>query len=200
MQKLLRNLSLVLFGLFVGAFGATGSQAFAATFGTCEGDALTGVTPNAGCTLVEGVSNDDEAAMNMSPGAFGITTWTFLGRDNFSPEAGDIDIFSTGTAIEGTFSFDSSIIAGYTSVALVLKSAASADPCAVIGYLLQPGQTSGSFSSPFLCQAGNQQDISHLTIYGDSATRVPLPAGAVLLLTALVGLGVSRYTSVRRPV
>lgn len=169
----------------------TGPSAAAATFATCEGTVATAVDPNAGCTELIGVVNDDTAAMNMAPGAFGETTWEFIGRDNAQPETGDIDIFTGTDFITGGFSFDGALTAGFSKVSLVLKSAASADPCPVIAYLLEDGQTSGTYDSPFLCRQGSQQALSHLTLYGISATApVPLPAvGAGGLALALVLLG-----------
>ena len=165
--------------------------AAAATFADCEGDVLTGVSPNAGCTELIGVVNDDAAAMNMAPGAFGETTWEFIGRDNAQPETGDIGIFTGTDFITARFSFDGALTAGFSKVSLVLKSAASADPCAVIAYLLEDGQTSGTYDSPFLCRQGSQQELSHLTLYGIRGTApVPLPAvGAGGLALALVLLG-----------
>jgi hypothetical protein len=176
------------------AAGAMTTTAAEAAVVDCAGIAGIGdaVSPNAGCNELLGVNNDDAAAMNAAP-AFGITTWTFLGRDNWDPEIGDVDIFDTGDAITGTFSFAASLIAGYADVALVLKSGATADPCAVIAYRLQPGQTTGSFDSPFLCPgAGQPQEISHLTLYGANLQPVPLPAGAVLMLSGAAGLALMR--------
>ena len=117
--------------------------ASAVTFGACSEAAASAVSPNAGCTLVLDAVNDSAGVMNTAPGAFGFTTWRFIGRDNNEPEAGDIDIWATGDWVSGTFSFDPGLVAGFSGVALVLKSAASADPCSVIAYLLEPGQTSG---------------------------------------------------------
>lgn len=183
--------------LLVAASVLSATGAKAVSFTPCSGTVAIAVSPNAGCTAIVGPANDDAGVMNTAPGAFGITDWHFIGRDNAQPETGDIDIWSGGTWLSGTFSFDAALTAGFSSVALVLKSAASANPCAVIGYLLQPGQTSGSFSSPFLCQQGSQQEISHFTLYG-STSPVPLPAAAPLLGGALALLGAAGWRRRRK--
>ncbi|MEE4118265.1 MAG: hypothetical protein V2I65_04550 [Paracoccaceae bacterium] len=190
--------------LFAGSW--TYEARAATTFNACTGTfagLADGLTPNVGCAGITGVSNDSAGVLNTAPGLFGLTDWVFLGRDNTDSEAGDIDLLTfTGTGnTQGTFSFTPSLVNGYQSVAIVLKSGASAEPCGIAGYLLGSGVTSGSFSSPFLCPSAQPEDISHATLYGSTTSLEPIPLpGALGLLVAGMGMvAAMRRTSRRAP-
>jgi hypothetical protein len=172
----------------------TAPDARAVTFSDCTTEVAGGITPSLDCVQITDVSNDSEAVMNTPPGAFGLTDWTLIGRDNSDTpdsDAGEYAIFPDANTITGTFTIDAGVYDTYESLALVLKAGASAQPCGIAGYLLPDGTTSGSYSSPFRCPAGTAvQDISHMTLYG-SVSEVPLPAAAPLLIGGLSILGLA---------
>ena len=59
------------------------------------------------------------------------------------------------------------------------------------GVWLFDGNDADSFFGTFSIAWTNSNDASHLSIYGSPAAAIPLPAGGILLLTALGGLGVA---------
>jgi hypothetical protein len=170
-------------------------RANAVTFLECASASAAAVTPSADCVELNGVSNDSAAVMNTPPGAFGLTDWVFIGRENIEPDAGDIELITWEPDIlSGAFSFDPSLVAGYQSVAFILKGAASSATCTAFAYLLEPGQTSGSWASPFVCGQGDPQQVSHATLYASASTpsAIPVPAALPLLVAGLAGLGLLR--------
>lgn len=156
------------------------------------------VTLNAGCQI--GSTNNDKIAppplqVNADM-MFGFGDWIFAEK-GIDPEV-DIDIGLTllGTDFAGTWQIDN-IWPLVDDVMLVLKSANATDvaPNTYVGYLLQNGESSGTYSTPFLKISDKEKEkaISHISAYirGEDIS-VPEPGTVALLGVALAGLGFGR--------
>ncbi|WP_299478981.1 VPLPA-CTERM sorting domain-containing protein [uncultured Roseibium sp.] len=133
-------------------------------------------------------SGNDTNQIDGSFPLFGMTGWV-LADKNDDTASGDGTIkFVTGPtngAKNGTWSIDT--LAGLTNVVITLKAGNGFG--AFLLDLTVPDPLSGIWSS--------SKGLSHASIYyNGTPTTVPLPAGAVLLISGLAGIGL--LTSRRR--
>jgi hypothetical protein len=137
---------------------------------------------------------------------FNFADWLWAGTDNGlngvdEPGTVNIALALTGDTKEGDWSISSTVFNVYEMVMLVFKGSNAPDtiPDSYVGYLLKSVDgTSGTYVTPF-SKDGKLQDISHVSAYvrgvgscpsgNCSPTEVPLPAGILLLISALGGLG-----------
>lgn len=173
---------------------------------------------NSGCD-VGSDNNDNLGAPPIdvnSDSMFTYTDWIFAGKDNGlngqdTTTSIAINLAFSGGVQAGTWSINSAIFSTYQMVMLVFKAGNNDDitPDVYVGYLLQAiDGTSGTYSSPFtkLSNLSQVKDISHVSAYvrGSCTANcapletVPLPAGILLLISALSGLGiVARFKKIR---
>jgi hypothetical protein len=122
---------------------------------------------------------------------FGYTDWLFAEKVLEDPEQ-DIDIGLTLTGDEqgGTWSIDD-VWDSYSDVMLVFKGGGgNIEPSVYVGYLLVNGDTSGTYTTPFVNgNNGNPTDISHVSAY---VRHVPEPTSIVLVGLSLVGFAAMR--------
>ncbi|MDR6267678.1 VPLPA-CTERM sorting domain-containing protein [Roseobacter sp. N2S] len=155
-------------------------------------DVTNNVTANDGCQVISGIGNDSESAVS---GMFSITDWKQLGKVDPPPgstSGGELTL--TGGLISGTWTVTQNLLSSYGKIMLLFKAGQdhNTDPAATVGYLIST--LTGTYNSPLYKDdgTGDQRDISHVTLYVSDPSPIPLPAGGVLLLTALAGLGFAR--------
>jgi hypothetical protein len=197
------------------AFGVLlSAPASAATFTSCTSivdpvyDISTKVSGAVDCTLSNETDNDSETVVNADLGFFDITNWILGGKlgDN-----GDPGYEGTGTEVDddtgqiggqsGTYDFSAAFETTWDEIMLVFKDG---NGTTLVGYLLNNGVLSGSWATPFLnppfsAPGNGSKDVSHISVYytecppgrfcGIPVGEVPLPAGILLLISALGGLG-----------
>jgi hypothetical protein len=133
--------------------------------------------------------NDSADQVNLDT-MFGLSDWVNLGRvEGGSGTGGILTNFDSGGMLSGTWSFASSVWAGFANIMLVLKdgNAPTTIPNSYVGYLLVFGDFDGLWQSPFTNSNGTtQKQLSHMTAYG---SVIPLPAALPMFLLALGGLG-----------
>jgi len=181
---------------------------------TCNNYVKDAVTNHAGCELGS-VSQD---FLNLDPfmqvnddSIGGFSDWDFIARDNAptgggfgTSESGDTGVNTDltlvgGTTGSGTWAVAASLFNTYDNLLLVFKGGAGQviEPDKYVTYLLDGSFFNGDYLySPFInTNNNNQTGISHVSLYGQGDPNnqgpppVPLPAGGVLLLTGLIGLG-----------
>lgn len=116
---------------------------------------------------------------------FGFSNWQFLGKDESGGTLGISPEFPP-IAQSGTWNVSSFLPSGWTDALLVFKggNGNNISPQNYVAYLLKPGMTSGTWSSPFInTKNGNVADISHISLY----SRIPTPA----LLPGLIGMAIA---------
>src|SRR5262245_50164239 len=123
------------------------------------------VSPNAGCQIGT-VNNDNPLPGQVNADAmFGFTDWIFAEKGFDFAEHIDVGFAIVGDGQSGTWTLDAAVWDIYSSVMIVLKGGVgNTTPPFYVGYLLQEGQSSGSYLSPFF-NSLRRKDISHFTVY-----------------------------------
>lgn len=192
------------------AFGVLlSTPASAATFSSCAGvgyDVSGYVSGAVDCTVSDDFSNDSPppppAIVNTAPGFFDITNWLFAGKLG---ETTGLTTDATLPALSGSYSISATLASSWDQIMLVFKDGGGTT---LVGYLLD--SLSGTWQSPFVlalfpeASGNNTKDVSHISVYYTACPpgrlcsppvgEVPLPAGILLLISALGGLGfLSRF-------
>jgi hypothetical protein len=128
--------------------------------------------------------NDNAADMNTAK-FFGLTGWSFGGKQNVggANEAGVLG--SKAVQLTGSNGFSISGAGAYADVMIVLKQAQN-----FASYLVSPSTTSGTWSTSTWDIRGSG-GLSHLAVYVRGAS-VPEPATLGLLGLGLLGAGAAR--------
>jgi hypothetical protein len=158
------------------------------------GDNVTGV---ANCTVSTTANQDflNSMTVNQNGGFFGKTDWAFGGKIG---ETAGYTGQGNGAGQSGTWNIPALIQQNFKDVMLVFKSGQGTT---LVGYLLNEGVTSGSWSSPFEkaffgFNGGSIKDVSHVSVYYREAVAsnppgdVPssgAPEPTTMLGAALVG-------------
>jgi hypothetical protein len=147
------------------------------------------VAANAGCQI--GTTNNDTNGGSLRVNAdsmFGFTDWIFAEKAFESEQSIDVDLFVFGNAKGGFWFINDDVWDTYSDVMLVLKGGnGSTNLTSYVGYLLESGQDSGSYLSPFM-NGRNRKDISHISVYLRGASAVAEPTTLVLVGIGLVGI------------
>lgn len=171
---------------------ATGADA--ATCSSYQAGKVSNSTCQVGSDIGNPGQNNDSTARVNSDLMFGFSDWTSLARDNglngtdTGPNTAALNM--TGNVQSGSYAV--SPVGVFNQLMLVFKSG-NGRPDTYIGYLLSA--LTGTYTSPFLNDKNNNsKDISHVSLYGRTASvaPIPLPAAGILLMTALGGLVLAR--------
>ncbi|MBE9476542.1 MAG: VPLPA-CTERM sorting domain-containing protein [Proteobacteria bacterium] len=191
------------------AFSVSASGAYAATISSniCSTYVADSVTKTAGCELGSIGQDFLNPTLQVNDDKlFGQTDWNFIARDNApfgTSESGDIgvgtNLFIDGAPTgSGTWAIAKALFQTYGNLLLVFKGGEGAviEPDKYVGYLLDGSFFNGDYiHSPFInLNTQGQTGISHVSLYGrigenNEPPPIPLPAGGLLLLTGLAGLG-----------
>lgn len=146
------------------------------------------VVTNTGCEI--GTLENDPTSLPLvinTEGFFGSNDWNFVSKTDVN-------------ATDGTFNVAANLWNVYSSIMLIFKGPdanAPFEPNSIVGYLLNPNDTSVGYTSPFSKGTGGVTtgpdkfglaNVSHISVYGVSA--VPLPAAFPLFGGALALLGI----------
>lgn len=127
-------------------------------------------------------SGNDTNQINSSFVLFGMTGWVLSDKNDGPNGDGTIEFVTAPTngSKSGNWSIDT--LAGLTKVVITLKAGNG------FGAFLLDLTTSDPLSGTW----ASSKDLSHASIYyNGTPTIVPLPAGALLLMTGLAGLGLA---------
>ncbi len=191
----------------IAAFSISVSGTYAATVtstactGTIAGSTTTiadAVAVTSACEF--GTVSQDSVAQVNADELFSFTDWNFIAKDNDldGTDEGLVSALTlTGTTLSGNWAVDAALFDTYANLMLVFKMGSETSgftPAEYVGYLIgSKGPFAGTYLSMFQ-KNSNPGDISHVTLYGrlkdnNEPPPIPLPAGGLLLLTGLAGLG-----------
>jgi len=181
MKKILASIAITL-GM-VGAASAATVPCSAQISGLVSGASGCEISPSSNQDMVNNPLTVNTEAF------FGNADWVFEGK------IGDLGFGTgSGSGLSGSYDFSGEGVVG--QVLLIFKGGNNP----LVGYLLNSGVTSGTWSTPFVEPTfdlpGNSQaqNLSHLSVYSrtPSPSPVPLPAAGFLLIAGLGGLAALR--------
>jgi hypothetical protein len=170
----------------------------AATFG-CPAGIADNVSGSSGCqysktATQDSVSPNKPLTVNQE-GFFGLTNWNFGGKIGETAGFG-----GAGSGQHGIWNIAQVFQPTWQNAMLVFKSGAGTS---LVGYQLDKGVTSGTWTSPFeklLFDVRNTKDVSHISVYftegttgsgGGSSEAVPEPT--TMAGMAIAGAGLAAY-------
>ena len=164
-------------------------------------DVSADVSATQNCHVIESLGAGTTTPSNME-GFLSRDDWEKAGRWTKNDAAGtygSLTIGGTEPKRQGTWSVLSSVLSDYGSAVLVFRKAGK-NP-AFVAYEIT--DDAGTYASPFFKSNGvDRIGLSRITLYVSSEPdvvgaigAVPLPAGGVLLLSGLLGLGLLRRRS-----
>lgn len=171
------------------------APAYAATF-ACESSISGLVSGTSACERSDSANQDFLNTMTVNTEEFfDINNWVFGGK--IGKNAGYL---GTGEGKTGTWDISSVVENTWDNIMLVFKSGQGTT---LVGYQLEDGVTSGSWSSPFLksvfgFNGGAVKDVSHVSVYytikdpEPPVAQVPEPTTLLALGLVAGGMAVSR--------
>ncbi|MGA9378267.1 MAG: PEP-CTERM sorting domain-containing protein [Phormidium sp.] len=157
------------------------APANAFTLGSCSTSNVSGsVSCGVGEANQDSVNPKDPLTVN-EEAFFGLSDWTFDGKIGTAGYTGTGD----GSGKSGSWDISSVFQDTWNDVMLVFKSG---NGTTLTGFLLEKGQTAGSWSSPFLQPGKDPKDVSHISVYYTSGGEQP-PVSSVPEPATLMGLG-----------
>ncbi|MEX0269741.1 PEP-CTERM sorting domain-containing protein [Leptolyngbyaceae cyanobacterium UHCC 1019] len=175
------------------------APAHAATF-SCPSGTADNVSGSSGCQY-SNTANQDFVSPNKpltvnQEGFFGLTNWNFGGKIGETAGYG-----GSGSGQQGLWNIAQTLQPTWQNVMLVFKSGAGTS---LVGYQLDKGVTSGTWTSPFeklLFDVRNTKDVSHISVYfteglstgsaGGNSEAAPEPSTMAGL--AIAGAGLAAY-------
>lgn len=183
--------SIAAIGLAAASTLAMSSAAQAFTLG-CNASIANDVTGAAACGIgaadQDSVSNNSPLTVN-TESFFGFNNWSFAGKLGEGILAGA----GTKSGQSGTYNLSSIFNNSWEDVMLVFKSGRNTT---LVGYLLEDGVTSGSWSSPFdssVFNVSNTRDVSHVSVYYREGSSAAVPEPTTMAGIALAGAGLTAY-------
>ncbi|MBM0743891.1 PEP-CTERM sorting domain-containing protein [Phormidium sp. CLA17] len=168
----------------------------AATF-SCPSGTADNVSGSSGCQYSD-TANQDSVSSNKpltvnQEGFFGLTNWNFGGK--IGETAG---YNGTESGQKGLWNIAQTLQPTWQNVMLVFKSG---EGTSLVGYQLEKGVTSGTWTSPFenllFSNINKTKDVSHISVYftegvsaGNSAAA---PEPSTMAGLAIAGAGLSAY-------
>ena len=210
------SLALGLAGVFLLSVGGAPVSAATSTTLPCATSNLEGDTSgySLDCQVLD--ADNDKAEVLNAQSAFTLDDWVFASKYEIDENKYETGVSGLGFGIDGddeggAFSFDDGLWTEWSSAVILFKSAnrkakkKDGDDGLgnVVMFLIQPGQTFGSFAQSY---AGH--GISHISLYlsksdpfgGDAVQPVPtpLPAAGWMLIAGVAGLGGLRARRMRK--
>ena len=155
------------------------SPAHAATFG-CPAGTADNVSGSSGCQYSNTATQDSVTPSKPltvnQEGFFGLTNWQFGGKIGDNAGYG-----GNGSGQQGIWNIAQVFQPTWQNAMLIFKSGAGTS---LVGYQLDKGVTSGTWTSPFeklLFDVRNTKDVSHISVYftGGSVTNTPVASPPV---------------------
>ena len=163
----------------MGTAAVLASLAVTAEAATCASSATFELN---GATSAACFTGNDSNQINASFSLFGKTGWMLADKNDDNATGSPITFTTNPTNGDKSGSWEVADWAGRTTgdVVITLKAGNGFG-----AFLVKTDLNYGIWSS--------SKDLSHASIYYRGVTPVPLPAGGILLLSALAGLGFARY-------
>ena len=159
------------------------------------GETSTGVFTSAACQ--DGTTPNDSVTYLNDNSFFGINTWEFLDKVDYSDSDFNDTNFWSGNfqGTDGYFTLASDIWSRYDNLAVVLKGGNAYDltgagPVKWAAYSLVQDELDYTWIFGYNNNTTPQlKDISHMTIYGSGARPIPEPGTLLLFGAGLIGFG-----------
>ncbi len=179
--------------LAVSCAAATTTQISALQLDGAGSSLVSRVSPTIGCQIspkTQDFLNPPQGPTVNNEAFFGFSDWIFDGKIG---EAGYGSGQGTGTGTGNSWNIFGEAAASAGDILLIFKGGNNP----LVGYLVSPGTTSGTWNNPFTSDVFNfpgqssEQALSHLSVYYRQADQViPTPAA---VLPGLMGMGAAVF-------